>query len=295
MKFDEKYKFVSRVFAIVLALTMAVPVSAMFSVNVTAEANDYSTPLFENPHGNIIFENETEPPELPEVVRPENYLLPEIPDNITYEEPELPVFEHIEEPYNITLVTMESPTGPLYEGKKKPIHVVLRNKADHNIKNINVEIYDQLDDGEPVFLTDLHYGCIPKEKDQKKTFTWQPEAGTHSLTLNIFYMDNSIEQMNEEEFGYNVLPMDTPQIPSNSPITVPPGETWTWTGDLLHDDAIYIYGTLILDNCRLTLNYPSDNAYQIIVYNGGTLEVLGDSLITATTSLFQSYGFEVYV
>ena len=112
-------KCVDKLFVIILTLVLAVPVSMVFSSNAIAETID-ATPLADIDDGGVILENETEPPLPPEIVRPDNYLLPDIPDNITYEEVGLPVFEHVEEPYNITLVTMNSPTGPLYEGKRKP-------------------------------------------------------------------------------------------------------------------------------------------------------------------------------
>ncbi|HAX96939.1 MAG TPA: hypothetical protein DCY35_10535 [Prolixibacteraceae bacterium] len=328
-------KCMSRIFAIVLALAMTVPVSAMFSTNAIAETTDNTQPLAEFSDGDVILEDRPEIPTPPEVPLPENFKLPdeppESPDNITYEEFKLPVFEHVEEPYNITLVSMESPTGPLYEGMNNSIQVILKNKANHNIKNINVEIYDQLDDGESVFLTDLFYGCIPKGKEQKKTFTWETEAGTHSLTLNISYMDNGVEQVNEEELGFFVMPEEaltyqnieythhSYQGPYNDwtvehdttlvqRVEISPGE---FRNQLILDEGqppavtTYIFfhqaniivknsATLILDGIQFPIICPIDGQYTITVENGGIMEVLGDSTITATSSLFQGYGFEVY-
>lgn len=172
MTFDKKSR-ISQVFAIVLALALAVPVSMVFSSNVIAESvEDVPTSSSSD------FETFASNPEPLEIDNHWDYTLPELgtfdyypkplefnmsegiilpepglPENVTYEEPELPVFEHIEEPYNITLVTINSPTGPLYESERRPIQVILKNKADHNIFNINVDIYDRLDDGEPEFLT----------------------------------------------------------------------------------------------------------------------------------------------
>lgn len=266
-------KLVSRLFAIVLALAMTVPVGAMFSTNVVAENTENNNTLIDFP----------EPPVPPEI---------EIPDTL-YTPPTLPPFERIEEPYNITLVTMESPTGPLFEGQNRPIHVVLKNKADHNIHDIDVQIFDQVDDWESVFLTDLLYGCIPKGNEQKKTFTWQPEAGTHSLTLNISYMDNGVEQLNEEEFGFYVISKEAEVLHGSSPYEVVGYEEWITDVELQEDLVIRSTGHLVINGCALTMKCPTDDQYSITVRNGGTLEVLGDSLITATQPDL-TYGFVVY-
>jgi len=171
MKSRISSKIVSNVFAIILALAMTVPVGMLFSTSAIAENTEMTT-LTESTDVDAILLSETSinPPtplqignlwDTPPPISPfENITfvdyenLTYITDNnVSYEGPELPVFEHIEDPHNITLVTMNSPTGPLYEGKRRPIQVILKNKADHNIFNINVGIYDQLDDGEPMFLT----------------------------------------------------------------------------------------------------------------------------------------------
>jgi len=312
----------SRIFTIVLALAMTLPVSAMFSTNAIAETADSAEPLSEIFGDNTILEDAPEIPTPPEVPSPENFKLPDVPpespDNITYEEIKLPVFEHVEEPYNITLVTIESPTGPLYEGINRPIHVTLKNKADHKIKDITVNIYDQLDDGGPVFLTDLHYGCIPNGKEQKKTFTWTPEAGTHHLSLNISYVENGIEQVNEEEFGFHVSRglQNTDGQGSDDSYPGNPNLPWYIYGEtiiqnnyLILDDGVpnnlYLEfhahnifvtstGSLTLENTEFEIRCTSDGQYTITVEHGGTLEVLGDSLITASSSRYQGYDFEVY-
>ncbi len=338
MKSDKKFGFVSKVFSIILALALAVPLSMMFSTNTIAETTD-TTPLTEIPGSEPILEGEMpiNSPMSPEIDNPLNLSLPtfdfERPYDANYSiESELPIFEHVEESYNITLVTMNSPTGPLYEGERRPVQVILKNKADHNIKDINVDIYDKLDDGEPMFLTDLLYGSIPAGKEQKKTFTWEPEKGTHYLNLNISYIDDGIEQWNEEEFGFYVIP----NIPEDfndydyshgsyqgqfNDWTVESGVTLVqrveiapgvYRNELISDEGqtppvvpTYIFfhqaniivkngGTLILDGTQFPIICDSDNQYTITVENGGTLEIKGNSLITATSSLYQGYGFEVH-
>ena len=152
MKFDKKSRIMNKFFAMILALALAVPMSMMFSTNAMADNIEYfptsSSLDFEPFDGGEITS---------EMDNGFNLSMPtfdfERPYDNNYSiESELPIFEHVEEPYNITLVTMNSPTGPLYEEKRRPIQVILKNKADQNIKDINVEIYDQLDGGEFVFL-----------------------------------------------------------------------------------------------------------------------------------------------
>lgn len=298
---EKKSKFLIKTFAIVIAISMMAGSGIVLFPSGVAGAHTEQT-TSDSDHAPTI-NQEPIPP----------FTLPTIPP-----------FERIEEPYNITLVTMNSPTGPLYEGKRKPVQVILKNKADHNIHDIHLDVYDQLDDGELAFLTYLFYGSIPKGKEQTKTFTWEPEAGTHYLRLEVNYTDNGVEQLNEEEFGFYVMreiQANKNGYPQGSPDSYPGDPTLPW---VIEDETIIQNNIITLDDgvsssipidhhennivvtsgatttghltiidTFLPIWCDPDGEFSITIDSGCTLEIIGNSKITGTQPDL-TFGFVVH-